>query len=313
MGRDKKRPDGYSPFLEFYLRKKLEGGSLLVPGIFHGKLDAIARRECLVLVHGFNNTEGEAAAAYFGFRNRQTEIFSPVYGSVFERRFGDSFWPGDADWWWFFDKVDFLIYPSAVHTAVKAGEQLGNLLLSMPNLERVDFIAHSLGCRVTLEALQHLRARAVPLVERVCLMAAAVPSEMIEPGGRYYDLLRDLAGEGTQIQVLRSSDDTVLHYAFPPGQQLAGSGEASHRALGRFGILPTMPGFGAALTERQIAGAGHGDYWGQSRTAASVSATDAAGRFLRLGEVDRELGVIRPVGVPIVEEGVRELGSVRSF
>ena len=78
MGRDKKRPEGYSPLLEFYLRKKREGGSLLVPSVFHGNLDAIARRECLVLIHGFNNAEGEAAAAYFGFRGRQTDIFQPA-------------------------------------------------------------------------------------------------------------------------------------------------------------------------------------------------------------------------------------------
>jgi pimeloyl-ACP methyl ester carboxylesterase len=313
MGRDRKRPPGYAPFLELYLRKKLEGGSLLVPGIFHGKLDAIARRECLVLVHGFNNTEGEAAAAYFGFRTRQNDIFAPADPFIFDRRFGDSFWPGDADWWWFFDKVDFLIYPSAVHTAVKAGEQLANLLFQMPNLERVDFIGHSLGCRVALETLSRLRARAVPLVGRVSLMAAAVPSEMLEPGGRYYDLLGDLSREGTLIQVLHSRQDAVLHYAFPPGQALAGGGEASARALGRFGPLPSMPGFGSTLTEREIPGASHGDYWGQGESESSLVATEAAGRFLALGDIDRELGVPRSVGVPIPGEPPRDLGIVRDL
>lgn len=313
MGRDKKRPAGYSPQLEFNLRKKREGGSLLVPSVFHGNLDAIARRECLVLIHGFNNAEGEAASAYFGFRGRQTEIFQPGDPSSFDRRFGDAFWPGDADWWWFFDKVDFLNYPSAVHTAVKAGEQLASLLFQMPNLERVDFIAHSLGCRIALEAIERIRARTSLLIRHVCLMAAAVPSEMLEPGGRYYEMMNELAAESTEIKVLHSKQDMVLHLAFPFGQALAGFNEASGRALGRYGPAPTMPGFGATLTEREISGATHGDYWGHSKSESSILATDVAGRFLSLGDIDRELGIPRVLGAPMEGIPPRELGESREF
>ena len=147
MGRNKKRPEGYAPLLQFYLRAKPEGGKLLHPGEIKASLDARTRKECLVLVHGFNNTDSEAAAAYLGFRTRQMEIFGAADPSGFERRFGDTYWPGDADWWWFFDKLDFLIYPGAVHTAVRSATELANLLREMPNLERVDFIGHSLGCR----------------------------------------------------------------------------------------------------------------------------------------------------------------------
>jgi pimeloyl-ACP methyl ester carboxylesterase len=313
MGRDKKRPPGYSPQLEFYLRKKREGGSLLVPSVFHGSLEAIARRECLVLIHGFNNAEGEAAAAYFGFRGRQIEIFQPGDPSSFDRRFGDAFWPGDADWWWFFDKVDFLVYPSAVHTAVKAGAQLANLLSQMPNIERVDFIAHSLGCRIALEAVEQIRARTSLVIRYVCLMAAAVPSEMLEPGGRYYPLMNELAADNTEIKVLHSKQDMVLHLAFPFGQALAGFNEASGRALGRYGPAPAMPGFGATLTDREISGAGHGDYWGQGRSEASIISTDVAGRFLALGDIARELGMPRVLGASMEGIPSRELGDSREF
>jgi hypothetical protein len=75
MGRNTKRPDDYAPLLQFYLRAKQEGGKLLVPPELRARPDALARRECLVLVHGFNNTDSEAADAYFGFRIRQKEIF----------------------------------------------------------------------------------------------------------------------------------------------------------------------------------------------------------------------------------------------
>ena len=58
----------------------------------------------------------------------------------------------------------------------------------MPSLERVDFIGHSLGCRVALETLLLLRTRSLPIVGRVVLMAAAVPSEMLESAGKFYGL-----------------------------------------------------------------------------------------------------------------------------
>jgi len=311
MGRNKKRPTGYAPFLEFYLRRKGEGGKLLHPGDLKGALDARTRRECLVLVHGFNNTDSEAAEAYLGFRARETEIFGPPDALYFERRFGDVFWPGDADWWSFFDKVDFLIYPSAVHTAVKAADELTDLLWQMPNLERVDFIGHSLGCRVVLETLRLLRTRTLPIVGRVVLMAAAVPSEMLEYGGKFHSLLMELAAEGTAIRVLHSLQDTVLHYAFPPGQSLAGGKEASGRALGRFGPSPLIPGYRATLSEREISGAGHGDYWGHSKTAPSRIATEDAGVFLSLGSLRRDVSYPRDVGTVAAPQQPRDLAVVR--
>jgi pimeloyl-ACP methyl ester carboxylesterase len=313
MGRNKRRPPEYAPLVQFYLRAKLEGGKLLHPGDLKAQLDAKARRECLVLVHGFNNTDSEAAEAYLGFRTRQKEIFQTPDLSGFERRFGDTFWPGDADWWSFFDKLDFLIYPAAVHTAVKAAQELANLLWDMPNLERVDFIGHSLGSRVVLETLPLLRKRTLPMIGRVVLMAAAVPSEMLELNGKFYGLLMEMAAEGTTIRVLYSKADSVLHYAFPPGQSLAGGREASARALGRFGPTPWMPGFRSTLTDREIDGASHGDYWGQSKTPSSRIATEDAGRFLGLGDMGRDVGTPRAIGVSQAPQQPRDLGVIREF
>ena len=265
------------------------------------------------MVHGFNNTDSDAAEAYFGFRARQKEIFGTRDLAGFDRRFGDTFWPGDADWWSFFDKADFLIYPGAVHNAVNAAKELAELLWRMPNLETVDFIGHSLGCRVALETLLFLRTRTLPIIGRVVLMAAAVPSEMLERNGKFYGLLTELAAEGTNIRVLHSKQDTVLHYAFPPGQSLAGAREASDRALGRFGPSPWMPGFHSTLSEREIAGAAHGDYWGPSKTPPSLVATEDAGRFLSLGDIGRDVGVARDLGVTAVSQSPRDLGVAREL
>ena len=112
MARNKQRPQGYVPFLEYYLRKKKEGGSVRVPGIFHGPVDARARRQCLVLVHGFNNTDSEAAAAYFGFRNRQTELTgAPPF--TFDRYFGELLRGGHIPGWSFRSALGKQILPWA--------------------------------------------------------------------------------------------------------------------------------------------------------------------------------------------------------
>jgi hypothetical protein len=183
----------------------------------------------------------------------------------------------------------------------------------MPNLEQVDFIGHSLGCRVVLETLLALRPHAVPIVRRVALMAAAVPSEMLEPGGRFFPLLTLMAAEGTRIDVLHSMQDTVLHYAFPPGQSLAGGGEGSARALGRYGPSPLMPGFRGTITEREITGAAHGDYWGNGKKPPSSVAAAEAGTFLSLGEIGREIGVERELGAPAPDSSSRDIGTPREL
>jgi len=313
MGKNTKRPCGYSPWLELYLRRDKEGGKLLDPGVYHGLLpDALARRTCLVLIHGFNNSDSGAATAYFAFRKRERALFNTVDPDAFEAQFGDTFWPGDAQWG-FFDKLDFLIYPTAVHTAVEAAKDLDALLAKLPNLERVDFIAHSLGARVVLETLVLLRKRALPKIARVVLMAPAVPSEMLEPGGKFFDLLMQLWAEGIEVRVLHSLDDKVLHWAFPPGQSLAGKAEASERALGRYGPSVMMPGWSKTLKGITITGADHGDYWGDGAAGPSLQSTTEAGNFLRLGDVRREVSPARALSTPVALPVPRSLVDGRSL
>ena len=308
MARDSGRPDGYDPALQISLRTRVEGGALRIPAEPIGRPDTLARRECLVLVHGFNQTDGQAARGYHGFRERQDAVFAPASGAL-DARLADAYWPGDAAWWWVFDHADFLVYPRAVETAIDAAPPLAALVRQLPNLVRVDFIAHSLGCRLVLETMRLLHAAGSPHIGRVCLMAPAVPSEFLEYPERYYDLLTALEDAGTEIRVLHSLRDGVLHWAFPPGQALAG--EASVRALGRHGPTPGMPGWGGRLTEREIVQAGHGDYWGHSGSDASKIATEDAGMFLRLGDYSRELAMPRDLPAPAAAVSAREVGSKR--
>lgn len=293
------------------MRRDREGGKLLRPGEFRGSLDARARRSCLVLVHGYNNSDSGAADAYFAFRNRERALFSAVDPAAFESLFGDTFWPGDADWS-FFDRLDFLIYPTAVHTAVKAAAGLDEMLAKMPNLQRVDFVGHSLGARVVLETMLLLRKRTLPAIGRVVLMAPAVPSEMLERGGRFFNLLMEIWAEGIEVRVLHSLDDKVLQWAFPPGQSLAGNSEASQRALGRYGPGVMMPGWRKTLKGVKVSGADHSDYWGDGKPAPSLQSTTEVGTFLRLGDMRREVSSARQVSTPAALPAPRPLGEARS-
>lgn len=305
MARYKGRPGRYQPGLEYYLRRKPEGGDLRDPGEMRPSAsDLDARRECLVLVHGYNNHEGEAAEAYLGFRDRQYAHFGDLQPRSLEKLFGDAFWPGDADWAGPIDWADFLFYPVAVGVAKTAAPRLAVLIGKLPALEQVDFIGHSLGCRLVLETAAKLHASGRPRIGRICLMAAAVPCEMVEPGGRFEPLLLALQAGGTKVHVLHSKKDSVLKYAFPLGQPLAG--EPTRGALGRFGPPVDMPGRGHTVSDRRIAGADHGHYWGHAGNDASEEATREAGEFFKIGT--RARGIASRA-----DAETREIGSDREI
>lgn len=282
-------PEGYRPALKVQLRKEPEGGDVRNPGAALPELSpAFSRREILVMVHGFNNHEGEAAKAYVGFRACQYANFPELVPGSLDKLLGDGFWPGDADWGWL-DLGDFFVYPKAVSKAKKAAAALEALLGKFPNLERVSFIAHSLGCRVVLETVKNLLAHGGPSVGGICLMAAAVPVEMVVPGGRFADTLRKLQALGVPIRVLHSVDDNVLRFTFVPGQAGAGPSESTLLALGRKGPPRDMPGRGDNVSEQQIYGAGHSNYWGHEFNAAALQATQEAGNFFKFGSPRREI------------------------
>ena len=298
-------PPGYTPGLEIELRTQPEGGPVRRPAALQGASPLLPRPRCTVLIHGYNNHEGEAAIAYLGFREREYALFEDLAPGALESRFADAFWPGDAAWPGPLDWLDFLFYPEAVPIARSAAPgPLADAIRRIPGVVVIDVIAHSLGCRLALETLKDLRANGGPAIGRVCLMAAAVPLEYVGTAGPYGQLLRGLQAANVEIRVLHSTSDLVLTLAFDPGQALAG--EPTRGALGRDGPPPDMPGAGANVTERRIAGAAHSDYWGSAKTDAARAASRESGLFLRLGEKPREIAA-RTVAAP------RPVGYFRSI
>lgn len=260
---------GYEPELKLSLRKDKEGGSLRDPLEPKWKALALRQNELLVLVHGFNNHQGEAEQAYLAFRERQrAKIESESRQEAFEELLGDMFWPGDANWPGVIDRLDFLVYPHAVTVAQHAGPLLKDYLLKRrDDVLVVHFLAHSLGCRLVLETIRALSSEGGPKIGKVCLMAAAVPTFKVCPGGELFDAL----SEPQFLRVLFSPADIVLHWTFPPGQTLASGDEGFFpAAVGRHGDIPLHPG---VVDREEIAEANHGDYWGKnSGTPSDVSA-----------------------------------------
>lgn len=294
-------PPEYAPGLMLYLREQAEGGNLPAYGKLRGPQQGLPRPECVVLVHGFNDHYGEAGERYYGFRVMQRRHFAGEHGDIaeeLERLFGDTFWPGDADWPGPLDWLDALVYPVAVHTAQDAAKLLADLIERIPGLLRAHFVAHSLGCRVVLEAVKILWERGYPSIGAICLMAAAVDRDAVSPGGRFADLLAALGDTGSEILVLHSRRDKVLRFTFPLGQTGAGEGFLPE-ALGLEGPPPGMPG---RVAERRVSGANHGDYWGHRDNDPSRFATREAGGFLKLGERVREIRAREP-------EASREIGG----
>jgi len=274
-------PATYRPGLILQLRERPEGGGLLTEVLQIPLPDLVTRPEMIVLVHGFNNHYGEAAAAYSGFRTRQQER-DPAYASGLESRLGDAFWPGDAAWG-IADKADFLVYSSAVGTATEAAEVLWRHLQRMPTLLQVNFIGHSLGCRIVLETIGLLAREGGPRVGSVCLMAAAVPVFKVVRGGD----LEAAMDHADQLLVLFSEADTVLKWAFPAGQTLARGDEGfCPRALGRTTPPPSIAGRTQA---KRVNGAKHGDYWGHSNSKASHSSMAFVSAFFSLGAPTRSV------------------------
>lgn len=294
-------PSRGTPSLTFQLREQQESGPLRALVWQIPDFDPFARSEAVVLVHGYNNCFGQAIGAYDAFRDRQytdTQLDIPQL----EAAFVDMFWPGDAGGW-----ASVFHYATDIGIAIQAAPRLAAHLSSLPNLRKVHFIGHSLGCRLILEVLEILRTTSPLAVGKVCLMAAAVPRSKVAPGG----VLRAAIELPEEVLVLYSTDDSVLELV-PIGEAIAGdSGESPDPALGR--EPPPLPPNVRAV---QVAGAGHSDYWPSTDTPdeeASLRASLLVSTFFGLGSLlPRPIPLSRVAGTTMRTD-VRSLPADRQI
>lgn len=215
----------------------------------------LATTRILLLVHGFANTEDQAHSAYEKFITglmSESDSFPASWGAVCEFH-----WPGDYPG---SSLMSYATYSERVPVAGFSGERLARFLHEDPAMTRdqeLFIVAHSLGCRVVLEALREIsliKDYDGPVVREVALLAAAIPVEDCVLGSGEFQPLRD-----GREHVFYSPDDGTLHRAFELGQRAAGE---RGDAVGREGMPDPrwQSRFRTALD--------HSDYWGDRHFVA---------------------------------------------
>ena len=279
------------------------------------ELDALKyRRHLVLLIHGYNNDEDDAQQAYRGFVEMQQQLAGLAPDApVANRRLVAIYWPGDADW----GVLSFLFYKQSLDKARETAVLLAAALTQVAResgFKLIDIVAHSMGCRLTLELLKALRGVNEVIVGRVVMMAGAVPTFMFQPRPdskglrKAYDrTLSDAA------MSLYSPDDMVLRLTFPLAQTFAGEGE---------GLMPTALGHNkwigdfvpSTLHQQQNRHTGHFDYWGwnKRKKRQALDANRRVREFLRFEPVgEREVTARAVVERETAEE--HQSGIVRKI
>ena len=238
-----------------------------------------SQSSAVLLIHGYNNGVKDATAAYKRFVTLQ-ESLGRVNAHVVA-----VYWPGD-NW------EGPLFYMQALKRVPEIAERLARAIHRAARARaffRLSIIAHSLGCRLTLETIAQLQtilnAEPVPgfVLERVVFMAGAVPTFALEPDSKKPRPLRGALQFFRGALNMFSEADKVLHFAFPPGQTAAGGG-LFPTALGRRQWVAGSDVYPPMRQERNQ-GADHSDYWGgNSKNTASINqAARIARSFIDLG------------------------------
>jgi len=212
----------------------------------------------IFVVHGYDNEQDEAEASYQLLYENLRRVLEGNWERL--RNIWELYWPG------YLPKGSLLpwrkgpgellsaaSYPLQERKTSSLGERLSEYIKKIPGNPEVIFIAHSLGCRVVMEAVERL-GESVPVLG-ICLMAAAIPTFMLEERGD----LRDGVDRAQRFYVLYSPADLVLWLFFRPGQ-FAAHPNTFPEAVGRFGN-PFRTAFQREFHNVVETGLGHGDYY----------------------------------------------------
>ena len=154
-------------------------------------------KKVLILVHGYNCERHEVIAAYLSISKYHHYIWQQ-----YDKIIGYA-WPGgDREWEYF----------SAKRRSKKSGKRFKSLLQELlTTSSEVGVMGHSMGCRVTLKAVDLLQEELFPKKAKLelFLTAAAIDNDTLEKGERYYEatLLAD------STYVFYSKKDDVLSVA----------------------------------------------------------------------------------------------------
>jgi len=213
------------------------------------------RPRLILLIPGYNVSESRAQGELSRFEGHLQGISARLAADV-----GWLVWRGD----WGLPRLGGLAYPFKVAETRHLGKLVADFIIelrreSSQNREIV-LVAHSLGCKLALEAVECLRASGVPTNGvKLFLMAAAVAIDEVDVAGRPLFLA---ARHPVQRGVLHSRSDLVLRAMFRLGQAVAPDVPWWSGAVGVEGD----PGSAWTFSE-PMPGFGHGAYWGHRNSA----------------------------------------------
>lgn len=158
-------------------------------------------KKVLVLIHGYNNEEDDVCRAYDIIEGNVTSLLrnddgSPIYDLIIGYT-----WPGGDDG---------LDYFAAKKRASAVSPRVNRWIDALRRAgASIDVMGHSMGCRVSLLALQG-KLLMPQMVRNLYLTAAAVDNESVEKGEEY----SESAAACQKLYVFHSKNDTVLNVSY---------------------------------------------------------------------------------------------------
>jgi|SRR5579871_1328494 len=212
-------------------------GWALVPDTQYRSL--FAGKSVLFVAHGFNVTQANGLVS-LGMLGQYLKLPSPYL-------FVGVLWPGDS-------VIPIVDYPFEGGVAIDCGQRLATFCnTALGSAQSISFASHSLGARLVLEAVVHLKRKA----KSMCLAAGAINNDCLST--QYAAATKNVE----QVSLLASQEDYVLKVAFAAGDPFADLLNDDHTpfetALGLKG--PATPAPPQVTLPWQISDSGaQGDY-----------------------------------------------------
>ncbi|MCH9633690.1 MAG: hypothetical protein S4CHLAM7_04220 [Chlamydiae bacterium] len=209
---------------------------------FKKKLDSLANKRILVLIHGLKNPRERVLSNYQAAHKNIQELTSTLNDTLLTRirRFISSytgFWAPDEQNP--YDAIVGISWPSYDHefyyyqakeNATKVAPKIAeHLKLLTHTANEVDVVAHSMGNLVLFEALKSANPSEFPHLNHIYSIAAAVPQNALNEGS-YFNSVTNLC---KKLFVLYSMHDEALKWPFylaEGGQIALGFKGANHEA-----------------------------------------------------------------------------------
>lgn len=165
-------------------------------------IDELVGKRVLVLIHGYNNSTKDALTTYQQVSERFTQLKDPNGQELYDIVIG-YLWPGNDS--------RYEYYEAKAHTVELALRFQSALQQLSSQAKSVDLFAHSMGNRLTLEALKLFpeTSEKAP-IQNFYSLAAAVDDESIERHQEFYSSTLQCEN----IFVFHSEKDDVLKYLY---------------------------------------------------------------------------------------------------